>query len=124
MITREELNPNNYPLTGDLAKNFERLYIVCNAIRIAYAKPLIVNRGVSSPSDQQRINPSHPHDAHVMAAGVDFKDPPYQGFWDWCTDNLEFLIKLNVYLEDRAYTPSHVHLQIYAPASGKRIFIP
>jgi hypothetical protein len=39
-------------------------------------------------------------------------------------DNLQFLIELGVYLEDKNYTATWVHFQILSPGSGNRIFKP
>lgn len=123
MISKYELNPNNYPLTPEQQKNFERLYICINAIRIAYGKPLIITSGVRNTVDQQRINPKAPASKHLLAAAADISDPKGE-LWDWMLKNLDFLKKLDVYLEAKSATPTWVHCQILPPKSGNRIFIP
>jgi len=126
-ITRKELNPHDYPLTEEKKKNFEKLYEVMNEIRKAYGKPIIITSGVRSEEDQVRIDSAAGRkprkSTHILAAACDVWDRDRQ-FWNWCIDNLKLLEKLGVYLEDKSFTPSWVHCQIYPPQSGKRIFIP
>lgn len=123
MISEEELNPKGHPLTGTLLKNFQFLLATLNYVRGVYGKPMVINRGYSTPEEQAEINPKCPHDAHVAALGADIKDED-KDFWNWCLDHMGLLEELGIYLESKAYTPLHTHLQLYPPQSGNRIFIP
>lgn len=83
-----------------------------------------VNRGYSTRIEQLRINPDHPGSAHITFEAVDIDDP-YKDLWNWCIENLErYVIPLGLYLEEKLYTPKHVHFQTRAPGSGNRIFRP
>lgn len=123
MITREELNPHNYSLTSIQQANFDKLYEAMNAFRAVYGKPMIVNSGVRSEFDQQRINPKAPGSAHVRAAACDISDAD-NGVWGFCMANMELLERLGLYLEDKRSTPRWVHFQVCPPKSGHRVFIP
>ena len=51
-----------------------------------------------------------------------------KAFARWCVANLHLLADLDLYMEDPRCTigqwTSWVHLQIFAPRSGQRVFIP
>lgn len=122
-MTLKDLNPKKLVPTQEQSLNLSRLLDACNLIEHLYSLPLVVNRGLSSIEDQNRINPEHPHDAHVRGAGVDFADPDRK-LQAWWILNIPLAEMLGVYFENFQYTPRHVHMQIYPPASGHRFFIP
>ena len=128
MITKEELNPHNYPLTPEQQQNFDKLYEIMNKIRAKYGKPMIITSGVRSIDDQTRIDGSAGRkprvgSMHIRAAACDVWDRD-KWLWGWCMDNLQFLIDLGVYLEDKTATPTWTHFQILPPGSGNRVFRP
>jgi uncharacterized protein YcbK (DUF882 family) len=128
VITKQELNPHNYPLSEEQQANFDRLFIAINSIRTAYGKPMIVTSGVRSVEDQTRIDKAAGRkprlgSAHLKAAAVDIWDRDGQ-LWHWCLDNIKLLVEIGIYLEDRSATKSWVHMQILPPASHNRIFLP
>lgn len=122
-MTLKDLNPEKLVPTGEQALNLSRLLDACNLIEHLYKQSLVVNRGLSSAADQDRINPGHPHDAHVKGAGVDLADTERK-LQAWWIVNIPLAEMLGVYFENFLYTPQHVHMQIYAPPSGHRFFIP
>lgn len=125
MISRSELNPNAYPLNLSQEANLTRLLVTMNKVRSEYGLSMIVTSGFRSAEDERRIDPAHPESLHTRGAACDIYDPdPQKRLWNWCVDNMSFLVEVGIWLEDRLYSPSHVHFQIYPPASGKRIFIP
>lgn len=125
MITRSELNPNAISLNSCQEANLIKLIAVMNRVRSEYGLLMIVTSGVRSLKDEMRIDPKHPDSNHVQAAACDIYDPdPEKRLWNWCVERIELLIELGLYLEDRLYSPNHVHFQIYPPKSGHRIFIP
>lgn len=123
LISEKELNPHDYELSPEQEVNFNKLYCAMNDIRDKYGVPMIIDSGVRSPADQLRINPFHMNDAHTKAAAVDVLDADGK-LWNWCMANLDFLAELGIYLEAKNFCVNWVHFQIYAPGSGKRIFIP
>jgi len=60
---------------------------------------------------------------HLLAAATDFSDPNGVIHW-WCRGNLDLLKELGLYIEDRGYTPTWIHIQSIPPKSGHQIFIP
>ncbi len=128
MITLQELNPNNVQLNDEQAKNLARLHDAMNQIRQKYGKPMLVTSGVRSVDDQKRIDGAHGRkprlgSMHLRGAACDIWDRD-KHLWGWCMDNLAWLASIGVYLEDKSATPTWVHFQILAPASGNRIFLP
>lgn len=119
----EELNPKGYETDEETQANLEDLCEKLNEIRKAYGKPMVINSGLRSQADQQRINPSAPKSKHLTGQAADIKDSD-GAFWQFCMDNMDLMEQLGIYFEDRAATPSWVHCQTVAPRSGKRIFKP
>jgi hypothetical protein len=119
----QELNPKNYPVTEEQQKNLNKLYIAINNIRTAYAKPMTVTSGLRSQEDQLRINPKAPQSKHTQGAAVDILDRD-GNLWKWCMINMQLLVDNELYLEDKASTPTWVHFQCIPPKSGNRIFKP
>jgi len=127
-ITEQELNPKNIKLNDEQKKNFAILLEKINAIRDKYGKPMLVTSGVRSWEDQVRIDNAagrkpRTGSMHLMACAVDIWDRD-RHLWGWVMDNLKFLEKLGVYMEDGTYTRTWVHFQIKPPVSGNRIFKP
>jgi len=130
----------NHKLTGPKWWNLLYLHLVTNEIRAEYKKPIYVKRAYSTLDEHILIykekNAQRKSDGleelpvpfgslHLEAAAIDLID--YDGklykfiidnFWKW--DRLD----LDIYLEDKDYTPKHVHLQTLPPKSGLRIFKP
>lgn len=123
MIKESEINPKGYTLTEEQSRNLPILLERINKVRQAYGKPMIVTSGIRSEADQKRINPSAPKSNHLKALACDISDPNGDLF-RWLLQNLDKMKEWGLYLEDFRYTPTWVHFQAIAPASGKRIFVP
>lgn len=128
MISKDELlqgrdvsYPNDY--TKEISDNLDKFLIVINQVRAAYNTPMIVNSGWRPPS----INSSTPgaavHSKHMLGLAVDISDKDGK-LWKWVIENLDLMRKLDLYMEDRRWTPTWVHFGLGAPASGNRIFVP
>ena len=63
------------------------------------------------------------HSKHLTGEAVDVADPD-RTLATWIADNLEALEQCKLWAEDFRWTPHWVHLQIVAPKSEKRIYIP
>jgi hypothetical protein len=60
---------------------------------------------------------------HLAGAACDLADP--DGLLaDWSLSNLQALERIGLWIEDPAYTKGWLHVQMMAPKSGKRVFIP
>lgn len=128
MISRKELNPNNVKLSPAGFVAFERLFSRINDVRRYYGKPMTVSSGIRSYLDQMRIDKAAGRSPrygsmHIKGAAVDIYDAD-GSLWTWCMDNAELLQKIGVWLEDKRYTPTWVHFQVFAPVSGHFVFIP
>lgn len=60
---------------------------------------------------------------HITAQALDTHDP-VRAFARWCLKNIAEMERFCLWMEDPRWTPDWVHLQIYAPKSGHRVFIP
>jgi uncharacterized protein YcbK (DUF882 family) len=123
MITMKELNPRGHKTDVETASNLSRLLKALNVVRKAYGKAMIVTSGLRSQADQTRINPSAPKSKHLLGLAVDIKDVD-GSFWKWCMVNMDLMVELGFYFEDKSATPTWVHMQLVPPKSGKRIFLP
>lgn len=123
MIFRKEIlmgRDRDYPLTPEQERNLEKLLIAVNQVRAAYGKPMRVSSGYR-PGHYNKAAGGAKNSSHVTCQAVDFADPD-RSLAAWCLDNLEVLIEAGLYLEEPAYTPTWVHLQIRP--TKKRVFIP
>ena len=60
---------------------------------------------------------------HLAGAAADIADP--DGLLaKWCISNLQALKNIGLWMEDPGHTIGWVHLQMMAPKSGNRVFIP
>lgn len=123
MITANELNPHGYPTPAPIDANLAILLDRVNKLRAAYAKPMIVTSGLRSEADQQRINPKAPHSKHLEGAACDFQDGDGK-LKEWVKANVPLMEQIGLWMEDFAHTPNWLHVQIIAPKSGNRFFIP
>jgi hypothetical protein len=124
----QELNPNNYPTDDATQANLNHLLDQMNAVRTAYGIPMIVNSGLRTQADQERINPSAPKSKHILGMAADINDKD-GSLWTWVLTNLPLMKQLGMYFEHPNWThhsDGHgwVHFQTCPPGSGKRIFIP
>ena len=123
LVTKEELNPHKYKLTPEQEINFHLLHAAVNILRHECGLPFVITSGVRSKEDQLKINPKNPKSAHTLAAACDILDKDRK-IWVWCMDNLDCVIEAGIYLESKNFTPTWVHMQIIAPKSGNRVFLP
>lgn len=121
MISRAEITKGEAIPAGYEA-NLEKLLIKINIIRHLWGKPMIVNSGYRTPAHNKKVKGAA-NSLHMQCAAIDISDDT-GGFWQWLMDNLALCEQLGFWLEDRTKTPTWVHLQIYPPASGNRIFMP
>lgn len=123
MITAKELNPNNYSMDAETQANFDDLLMKLNKVRAKYGKPMYINSGLRSQADQQRINPKAPKSKHLLGQAADIRDVD-GAFWKWCMINMDFMVEVGFWFEDKSATPTWCHIQTVPPRSGKRIFLP
>jgi hypothetical protein len=123
MISMQELNPHNYPLTEEISYNINILLEKINKVRESYAQPMIVTSGLRSQEDQTRINPTAPKSKHITGQACDIQDLDGR-LLTWVLANFDLMKDLGFWFEDFRYTSNWIHFQIVPPASGRRVFIP
>lgn len=128
MISKSELlkgrdtqYPNDY--TQEISDNLDNLLVPMNQIRTSWGKPMAVNSGWRPPSINAATPGAATHSKHMSGLAVDILDSD-GSLWAWVLQNLDLMKQLNIYFEDKRWTPNWVHFQLGGPASGKRIFVP
>ena len=125
MITIEEYLKSRvkYSIMGKTKrKNMNKMLYAINVIRWHYGEPMIVNSGYRSKSYNSKIGGS-PNSAHTTCEAIDIRDTDGK-LWQWLLDNFWLVEELDLYLEDRDWTPTWVHIQTRRTNSGNRIFVP
>lgn len=64
---------------------------------------------------------------HLIGCAIDVADVPSKGkaqFWQWLMANMSLCYSTGIWLEDKRWTPTWVHMQIQSPGSGNRVFVP
>ena len=133
-----DLNKQGFPTTPSIDEALTDLLARLQALESAYGSPFTVDSGLRSIAHQQaiyaQINANRAASGlapvavplgsrHLSGQAADIADVTGD-LWAWCMGNIPILEVQNIYLEDRGYTPTWVHMQSVAPGSGKRIFIP
>jgi hypothetical protein len=126
LMGRDKLFPEDY--TPQISDNADDLLEAVNKFFADWTGPkLKVNSGFRPPS----INGMTPHAAkqskHQICLAVDINDEKGEVF-KYVLNNLNLATALNLYFEDpkwtRTKTGGWCHIQLGAPASRHRIFIP
>lgn len=127
MITEDEYlkkRDQKAPLSAIMRHNMQVLLKVVNQFLAHYKgvyygvssgyRPEFINKGVQGAAKKS---------AHLTCEAVDLRDPDGK-LARWCLENIELLIKLDLYLESPTKTPGWVHLQTRPTKSGNRVFQP
>lgn len=125
MITKGEILMGRISvndLSPEQHQNLLMLHGRINKVRMFYGVPMFVSSGYRS-SEDNRVAGGATSSLHMVCAAVDIKDSSGD-LWQWLMKNLDFIKLHSLWLEDRRWTPTWVHFQIFPPKSGRRIFIP
>lgn len=109
-------------LPAEQQHNLQMLVDRLNALFKGYSRPITVSSGYRRPVDNAAANGAL-QSWHMQCAAVDLHDADGT-IWAYCLAHLDTCKALGLWLEDKRWTPTWVHLQIYAPKSGARIFKP
>lgn len=119
---RDKQYPSEF--TSEIEDNAKTLLrkvnMLFNELKI---KEVTVNSGWRPVALNNTISNAAKKSNHTLALAVDLSDRD-NILWNKLLENLDVLQRFGLYLEDRRYTPSWVHIQCIPPKSGKRIFIP
>ena len=111
-----------FPLDDACKKNLAKLLTAVNRFRAFYGKPLVVSSGYR-PGGFNKAAGGAKKSNHMVCLAVDFRDT--DGAIDaYCMQHLDILEQCGLYLESPDHTPGWCHLQVVAPKSGKRVFLP
>lgn len=124
-ITKQDLlmgRAKEADLDAELFDNLQILADRLNKFFEAYSGPLRITSGYR-PLEANAAAGGAKQSKHMICAAADIADADCK-VWDYCLRNLELAATLGLWFEDKRWTPTWVHLQIQAPKSGKRIFVP
>lgn len=112
-------------------QNIQELLKRVNVLREAWGKPLIVTSGYRTMQDHVRIYSQKGtvdlskipmRSQHLIGCAIDLYDPDL-AFTKWLKeDNSKRLVEAGLYAEEG--NSNWCHLQMYAPRSGRRWFLP
>jgi len=126
MISKQEILMGReiaFPLNIEQLDNLNKLLIAVNKLRTYYGKSMIVSSGYRPAEINAKIKGAAKKSNHMICAAIDFKDTD-RSIAKFCNDNLNILEDCGLWMEDSDSTPTWVHVQIYPPKSGKRVFKP
>lgn len=109
-------------LTEEVNENATKLLVAVTLFLANYTKPVIMSSGWRPKTYNDKIGGA-PSSNHITGLAIDLKDTDNRLF-EYVLQNLELAKELGLHFENKNYTPSWVHIQLKAPKSGKRIFIP
>jgi hypothetical protein len=122
-----ELNPHNYPTSGAVPNNLKILFERVMELQDACEMEFTVTSGLRSEEQQLELISQGKSNAltskHLAGAAADLHDPDGL-ISDYCLSNPEVLERIGLWMEHPDHTKGWVHVQIMAPKSGKRVFIP
>jgi hypothetical protein len=109
-------------LTVEVTENVTKLLIAVDKFLANYTKPVIISSGWRPKSYNTQIGGAT-FSNHITGLAIDLKDTDNRLF-EYVLQNLELAKELGLYFEHKNWTPTWVHIQLIAPKSGKRIFVP
>lgn len=90
---------------------------------VGYPKTLRASSGFRPSEVNAKTKGASKKSGHMRGESIDLEDPARE-LALICLSNLKLLEKHGLWMEDPKYTHGWVHLQKYAPKSGKQVFIP
>lgn len=127
MKSIEELNPHNLETNQVIDKNLVILYERLEELQDAIGIDLVINSGLRSQEAQNKLIAAKKSKAvnslHLVGAAADIKDKDGK-IAKWVMSNLNFMKIIGLWIESPDYCKGWVHVQIFPPKSGNRVFIP
>jgi hypothetical protein len=103
----------------DAAETVKRV----NLLLEAFGQERVVNSGWRPAEINAKTPHASKHSLHIICQACDLRDP--DGSLDaWCYDNQDKLAEIGLWLESPSNTDGWCHVQIKAPPSGNRVFLP
>jgi len=106
-------------LRRNAAMTVQRTNLLMQRARIARGvnsgwRPHAINAGIAHAS---------PRSKHLTCEAIDLADDD-ESLDQWCLAHLPVLAEIGLWLEHPDATPGWCHVQIVAPRSGRRVFMP
>jgi len=125
MIYRHEIlkgRDKTAPLDDQQEKNLEILLERLNRFRADWGKPITISSGYRTEEINAKAHGSK-KSWHLFCAAADLYDPD-RALAKHFMNNQGLLLMYDFWMEHPAWTMTWVHLQIYPPSSGTRVFRP
>jgi Peptidase M15 len=119
-VLKNRILPEN--LTTFQLSNLNQLIERVNALLADYPHSVEVSSGYRSAALNASLPNSGAKSWHLQCAAVDLADKP--GLLQYILERLQECADIGLWLEDPRHTPTWIHLQIYPPSSGRRVFVP
>lgn len=113
---------NARPTQATLAHAFEIAPRITR-LQMYWAKQLSISSGYRPAYINEKTKNAAKHSLHMICAACDIEDPTGE-LAKFCLADIPMLEHIELWVEDPAYTKGWVHVQLYPPRSGKRVFIP
>ena len=131
MIKLEDLNPHGFKTNSSIDNNLKILCDRLNELENAWVDlgnmPFAITSGLRSDEFQEQLILQGKSNAkfskHCAGAAADILDQD-GSLAKWAMVNLSLLESIGFWIEHPDYTKGWLHVQIMAPKSGKRVFIP
>lgn len=107
-------------LTPEQTANMNTLIPAVNDLLEAFGEKRAVNSGYRSPEINKAAGGKKKSN-HLICAAIDLSDADAK-LYNFCRKNEGLMEKLHLYAEERQ--GPWLHLQIFAPRSGRRFFLP
>lgn len=107
-------------LSDEQTANMNTLIPAINDFLEAFGEKRGVNSGYRS-ADANKAAGGKPKSNHLICAAIDLEDRDAK-LYNFARKNIKLLEKLGLWCEERQ--GGWLHLQIFAPRSGKRFFMP
>jgi len=108
--------------TQEVQRNASLVVEAANRLLSAFGESRRVTSGWRPPEVNAATPHASAHSNHMTAQAVDLEDKDRR-LAHFC-NYTDVLDELGIWIEETAYTPTWVHVQIVPPCSGKRRFIP
>lgn len=138
MLQLSDLNKGNEQTTEEIEKNLGSLFEKLQKVEAAYGKPFFCTSGYRSMQHHQAIYAAKNavrakqglppltvplSSKHLYGHAADIADVSGD-LWRWVMINMDLMVEIGFYFEDKSATPTWVHFQDLPPGSGKHIFLP
>lgn len=125
MITLEDYMMGRdaaYPPSDEQLAAAKDIVEKLGSLEEAFGSPIVLTSGYRPPEINATVPGAKHADAHEKCMGADLRDLGKE-LSKWCLANLLVLETIGLWMEAPGSAQNHVHVQTYAPKSGRRVFI-